>query len=207
MQIPILHNRISNNILPCYSLIQLLHKKVQQAWFNPCTLQSGPSVERILEHGLLVFPKLRHNMEAKDVVAFYKGLQQVLAAYLLPLMLFDAICLANNYKGLFLPGLGTAAYAECCTVLLEILPRLLPTTNPEILAKILAVVSTLRNSYDLLWCVMELFVPGFDTTVPIAQPYWHRDTDILEFSQSHLLSSSLGKKSVASSDMSCRWQR
>jgi hypothetical protein len=34
---------------------------------------------------------------------------------------------------------------------------------------------------------MELFVPGFNTTVPIAQPYWRRDTDILEFSQSHLL--------------------
>ncbi len=35
--------------------------------------------------------------------------------------------------------------------------------------------------------MMELFVPGFDTTVPIAPPYWHRDTDILDFSQSHLL--------------------
>jgi hypothetical protein len=91
------------------------------------------------------FSKLRHSTEAKDVVAFYKGLQQVLAAYLLPLMPFDAICLANNYKGIFPPGFGTAAYAECCTVLLEILPQLLPMTHPEILAKISAVVSTLRN--------------------------------------------------------------
>jgi hypothetical protein len=131
----------TDDILPCYSSIQLLHKKVRQAWFNPRTLQSGPSVERILERGLLVFPKLQNNTEAKDVVAFYEGLQQVSAAYLLPLLPFDAICLANNYEGLFPPGLGTAAYAECCTILLEILPRLLPTTLPEILAKILAVAS------------------------------------------------------------------
>ncbi len=121
------------------------------------------------------------------MVAFYKGLQQVLAAYLFPLMPFDAICLANNYEGLFPPGLGTAAYAECCTVLLEILPRLLPTTHSEIAAKFSAVASVLRNGYNLLWHVMELFVPGFDTTVPIAQPYWRQDTDILDFSQSHLL--------------------
>ncbi len=172
----------TDNVLPCYNSIQLLHKKIWQAWFNPRTLQSGPSVERILERGLLIFPKLRHNTEAKDVVAFYKGLQQVLTADLLPLMPFDAICLTNNYKGLFPPGLGTAVYAECCTVLLEILPRLLPMNHPEILAKILAVPSASQNGYDLLWHMMELFVPGFDTTVPIAQPYWRRDTDILDFS-------------------------
>ncbi len=121
------------------------------------------------------------------MVAFYKGLQQVFTAYLLPLMPFDAVCLANNYKGLFPPGLGTSAYAECSTALLEILPRILLTTHLEILAKILAVVSASRNGYDLLWRVMELFIPGFDTTIPIAQPYWRRDMDILEFSQRHLL--------------------
>jgi hypothetical protein len=51
----------ANDILPCYSSIQLRHKKVCQAWFNPRTLQSGPVVEVILERGLLVFPKLSHN--------------------------------------------------------------------------------------------------------------------------------------------------
>ncbi len=176
----------ANNVLPCYSSIQLLHKKVWQAWFNPRTLQSGSTVKHILKHGLLVFPKLRHT-EVKDVVAFYKGLQQVLAAYLLPLMPFDAICLANNYEGLFPPGLGITACVECCTVLLEILPRLLPTTHSEIAAKILSVASASCNEYDLHWCVMELFIPDFDTTVPIAQPYWCLDTDILDFNQSHLL--------------------
>jgi hypothetical protein len=62
----------TNNVLPSYSSIQLLHKKVHQAWFNPRTLQSGLSVEHILEHGLLVFAKLQNNTEAKDVVAFYE---------------------------------------------------------------------------------------------------------------------------------------
>ncbi len=160
----------ADNVLPCYSSIQLLHKKVCLAWFNPRTLQSGLSVERILERGLLVFPKLCHNTEAKDVVAFYEGLQQVSTAYLLPLMPFDAVCLANNYEGLSPPGLGTTAYAECSTTLLEILPRILPTTHLEIFAKILAVASVSRNGYDLLWPMMELFIPGFDTTIPIAQP-------------------------------------
>jgi hypothetical protein len=102
-------------------------------------------------------------------------------------MPFDTVCLANNYEGFPPPGLGTAAYVECITALLEILPWILPTTHPEILAKILAVASASRNRYDLLWRMMELFIPGFDTTIPIPQPYWRRDRDILESSQSHLL--------------------
>jgi hypothetical protein len=34
---------------------------------------------------------------------------------------------------------------------------------------------------------MALYVPGFDPTIPIAQPVWTRDLSILNFSQSHLL--------------------
>jgi hypothetical protein len=100
---------VEDDVLPCYGTIQLLHKKVKMAWTNPRTLQSGPSVERILEKGLTVFPKLR-GTSARDTVAFYESLQQVSTSYLLPVMLFDTICLANNYKGLFPPGLGTDAY-------------------------------------------------------------------------------------------------
>jgi hypothetical protein len=96
----------ADNVLPCYGHIQLLHKKVRQAWFNPRTLQSGPSVDHILERGLTVLPKLQE-MEAKDTVAFYEQLQQVLATSLILLMPFNAICLKNNYEGLFPPGLGT----------------------------------------------------------------------------------------------------
>ena len=176
----------ADDILPCYGHIQLLHKKVHQAWFNPRTLQSGPLVDRILEKGLTVLPKLRET-DAKGTVALYERFQQVSAAYLIPLMPFDAICLRNNYEGLFPPGLGTDAYAECCAAVLEVLPRLLPLSNTEVNALVSAVSNASRNGYDLLWRILELYVPGFDPTVPIAQPVWSRDSSILEFCQSHLL--------------------
>jgi hypothetical protein len=35
--------------------------------------------------------------------------------------------------------------------------------------------------------VLALYVPGFNPTIPIAQPVWTRDSSILDFSQSHLL--------------------
>ncbi len=177
---------VEDDVLPCYGTIQQLHKKVKMAWTNPHTLQSGPSVERILEKGLTVFPKLR-GTSARDAVAFYESLQQVSTSYLLPVMPFDTICLANNYEGLFPPGLGTDAYCECCSAMLEVLLRLIPTSDYEIEAKLSGVRNTSRNGYDLLWRILELFVPGFDPTIPIAQPVWTSDTSILDFCQSHML--------------------
>jgi hypothetical protein len=93
---------VADDVLPCYSSIQLLHKMVCQAWYNLGTLQSGPSIERILEKGLAVIPKLS-DRTAKDTVAFYERLQQVSGAYLIPLMPFDSVCLAHNYEGLSPP--------------------------------------------------------------------------------------------------------
>ena len=177
---------VEDDVLPCYGMIQLLHKKVKMAWTNPRTLQSGPSVERILEKGLTVFPKLRVT-SARDTVAFYESLQQVFTSYLLPVMPFDTICLANNYEGLFPPGLGTDAYCECCSAMLEVLPRLIPTGDYEVDAKLSSIRTTSRNGYDLLWRILELFVPGFDPTIPIAQPVWTPDSSILDFCQSHML--------------------
>ncbi len=173
-------------MLPCYGSIQLLHKKVRQSWYNPRTLQSGPSVKRILKQGLTVIPKLSNGM-TKDTVAFYKQLHQVLAAYLIPMMPFDSICLANNYEGLFPPGLGTEVYAECCVAVLELLPRLLPTSNLEFQATVSVVRNSSQNGYNLLWQVLALYVPGFDPTILIAHPIWTRDSSILDFSQSHFL--------------------
>jgi hypothetical protein len=175
----------ADDVLPCYRHIQLLHKKVQQAWYNPRTLQSGPSVNCILERGLLVLPKL-WDTDAKDTVAFYECLQQVSAAYLIPLMPFDVICLCNNYEGLVSPGLGTDTYAKCCAAIPEILSHFLPTSNTKVTAIVSVVSKASRNGYNLLWCILELFVLGFDPTVPIAQPLWTRDSTILEFCQSRL---------------------
>ncbi len=159
---------------------------MRQAWYNPRTLQSGPSIERILEKGLAVIPKLSDHTE-KDTVAFYERLQQVSGAYLIPLMPFDSVCLANNYEGLFPPGLGTLAYAECAITVMELLIRVLPEHDPEIYATISAVRNSSRNGYDLLWRVLALYVPSFDPTIPIAQPVWSKDSEVLVFSQSHLL--------------------
>jgi hypothetical protein len=102
-------------------------------------------------------------------------------------MPFDAICLRNNYEGLFPPGLGMDTYTECSAVVLEILPRLLPTSHTEVTALISAVSRASQNGYNLLWQILELFVPGFDPTVPITQPQWTRDSTTLEFCQGHVL--------------------
>jgi hypothetical protein len=126
-------------------------------------------------------------MDAKDTVVFYEHLQQVSVVYLIPLMPFDAICLRNNYEGLFPPGLGTDSYAECCAAVLEILLCLLPMSHTKVMAIVSTVLNASRNGYDLLWRILELFVPGIDKMVPIAQPLWTRDSTILEFCQSHFL--------------------
>jgi hypothetical protein len=57
---------------------------------NPRTHILGPSVERILEKGLPVFPILS-TLTAKDTVQFYNKLQELSAGYLLPLMPFNVI--------------------------------------------------------------------------------------------------------------------
>jgi hypothetical protein len=55
--------------LYCNDII-LLHRRVMDAWENRRTQQSGPSVDRILEKGLPVFPKL-DTLEVSATVDFY----------------------------------------------------------------------------------------------------------------------------------------
>jgi hypothetical protein len=74
-------------------------------WVNPRTMKSGPSVDRILDKGLVVFPKLA-SMDVAMAVKFYDQLQMTLALFLLPLMLFDAVNLHMRFEGLCPPGLG-----------------------------------------------------------------------------------------------------
>ncbi len=176
----------AEDVLLCYRDIIQVHKKVRQGWTNRRTHVSGPSLERILEKGLAVFPKLK-TLTAKDAVNFYDKLQELLAGYLLPLMPFNVIRLEFNFEGLFVPGLGTECYADCAAALMEVLPRLLPTLDSKIEVAIAAVRGKSKNGYDLFWRVMELAVPGFDPTVPIKQPRWEQGSDVLGFSQDHEL--------------------
>ncbi len=102
-------------------------------------------------------------------------------------MPFNAIKLSFNFEGLCLPGLGTAHYAEIGSILMKILPRLFPATISEIQTIITIMSFKSNNGFDLCWRILELTVPGFDPTVPILPPFWHRDSDVFEFCQAHHL--------------------
>ncbi len=96
-------------LIYCNDII-LLHRRVMDAWENRRTQQSGLSVDRILEKGLLVFPRLV-SLEVSATVDFYDKLHKTSALFLLPLMLFDAINLNTGFEGLCLPGLSLQRYA------------------------------------------------------------------------------------------------
>ncbi len=113
-------------VIGCYKDIVLLHRRVMDAWVNHRTQQSGPLVDQILDKGLPVFPKLE-SLAVDATVNFYDKLQKMLALFLLPLMVFDVIKLNTGFEGLCPPGLGLPQYAEIASVLMEIIPRLLPT--------------------------------------------------------------------------------
>jgi len=91
-------------------------------------------------------------------------------------MPFNAIKLSFNFEGLCPPGLGTLRYGEIGSALMDILPRLLSASIPEINSAIATVGSESNNGYDLFWRVLELTIPGFDPTVPILPPTWCRDS-------------------------------
>jgi hypothetical protein len=176
----------AKDVIVCYNEIQQIHRKVLQLWENPQSYSMGPSVERILEKGLPVFPKLR-SLETHDAVEFYVKFQELSVLCLLPIMPFDTVHLEANYEGLFIPGLGTERYAECAVAMMEVLPRLIPTLYTKVQAKLLSVWVESRNGYDLFWRVLELNVPGFNPMVPLEQPCWDRDMDILKFGHQHEL--------------------
>ncbi len=98
LDIPFIHTYGYQTILPaaaedvllCYRDIQQVQRKVRQGWTNPCMHISGPSVKRILEKGLLIFPELK-TLTAKGTVQFYDKLQELLAGNLIPLMPFNVI--------------------------------------------------------------------------------------------------------------------
>jgi hypothetical protein len=175
LTVPFIHNcgyqSFSNTVSPedvliCFGEIEQIHRKVLQSWYNPRTLVSDPSVACILDKGFQAIPKLR-TLDVQDAVVFYDKFQDLSKDYLLPLMPFDAVQLVNNFEGLFVPGLGTLRYQECASTLFELLPWLIPVTNPEIHAKLCSVRVESKNGYDLFWRILELTVPAFNPTVPL----------------------------------------
>ena len=194
LTIPFLHECGYNSFAPeapedvllCYRDIQLVHRKVLSGWENTRSGRSGPPIEYIVEKAVPHFPKLT-SLDARAAVDFYDRLQKISAGYLLPLMPFDAIKLSFNFEGLCPPGLGTLHYGEIGSALMDILPRLLPKSIPEINSAITTVGFESNNGYDLFWRVLELTTPGFNPTIPILPPTWSRDSELFEFCQAYLL--------------------
>ncbi len=90
-------------------------------WVNMRTQQRGPSVKRILEKGLPVFPTLTL-LAVNAMVEFYDKFQKTLVLFLLPLMAFDGVNLRMGFEALCPPGLGLPRYAKITVALMEILP-------------------------------------------------------------------------------------
>jgi hypothetical protein len=176
--------RVGGVISLCNDII-LLHQLVMDAWVNHCTQQHGPSVNRILEKGIPVFPKLA-SLALDSTVEFYDKLQKTSAIFLLPLMPFDSIDLHMGFEGLCPPGLGLPWYAKIATDLMEVLPCLLPDVDSQVTSLVTVVWAELNNGYDLLWRVLELIVLGVDPSLQLSAPVWMGD-DIFDFCLSFVL--------------------
>jgi hypothetical protein len=124
-------NLTGAGVILCFNGIILMHRRVMDMWVNPCMMQSGPSVERILDKGLVMFPKLA-SMDVAVAVEFYNQLQKTLALFLLPFMLFDVVNLHMGFKSLCPPGLGLPWYVEIAGVMMEVIPHLLPAYDSQV---------------------------------------------------------------------------
>jgi hypothetical protein len=108
--------------------------------------------------------------------------------YIIALLSFDAIVLAHGFEGLCPPGLGLVKFAAMSKALMELVPRLIPGgLTPQVNATLTSIRFESNNSYDYLWRVLELTVPGFDPTIPIRVPTWSDVEDIFHFTQAFLL--------------------
>ncbi len=163
------------DVILCFSEIQQLHKKVVQSWYNMHNQTLGPSVERILDRGLTIFPKLS-TLVIDDAIEFYDKLQQLSAVYLLPLMPFDAMHLDFNLEGLCIPGVSTERYAKCATAFS-------PSCQLQSSSQNLLGSGGVPKQKQPFLVDPQILSPS----VPLEQPRWQCNTDILEFAQHHEL--------------------
>jgi hypothetical protein len=175
------------DLVMCYSNINLVHRKASKLWYNSYAHTLGPHVDKILQKSLSLFPRLESS-RVENAINFYDRLQEVSMGYIIALTPFNAIVLAHRHKGLCPPGLGLVKYAAMSKALMELLPRLIPDNLfPQISATLAWVHYKSKNGYDYMWHVFKLTVPGFDPTVPIHAPIWSDVEDIFHFAQAYLL--------------------
>jgi hypothetical protein len=175
----------STNVIKSYNDIIYLHAEVLDCWEHPCGLYRGPQINRILEKGLPTFPRLTC-LTVTDTVEFYNAFQKTSVIYLLPVMPFNCISLRMGFEDLCPPGLDIQQYATIARVLMEILPKILPRSNTKINSIVNMVCMDSGNGYVLMWCVLELSVPGFDPAIPVKLPCWGNN-DVFTFALSFTL--------------------
>jgi hypothetical protein len=73
-------NHTGDAVIACHHDIILLHRKVLDLWVNTRTQQHGPSVKRILDKGLPVFPTLT-SLTVDATVEFYDKFQKMLVLF------------------------------------------------------------------------------------------------------------------------------
>ena len=102
----------TDDVVLCFNDIISLHSKVLSSWTNLHYLQSGPTIDRIVEKAVpTILPKLE-GLLAAELVSWYDNLQKFSSVYLLPFMPFDAINLWLGFEGLYPPGLDCSCYAD-----------------------------------------------------------------------------------------------
>jgi hypothetical protein len=100
----------TNNVILSYNDIVHLHGEVMENWEHPRGYYKGPQLDRITKKGLPSFPCLKA-LNADAAMAFYDNFQKASMIYLLPVMLFDCICIKMGFEALCLPGLRLPCYA------------------------------------------------------------------------------------------------
>ena len=157
----------TGDVISSYNEIILVHESVMTNWVGRFTV--GPQIDCILEKGLVSLPRLRP-LEVESAVEWFDTLQKTLLIYLVPITLLNCVMIKMGYEALCVPGTGLSCYPIAACVLLELLPRLLPTTNNEVSSLINMVPMESNNGYDLCWRSLLSILVFILTLVSTRQP-------------------------------------
>jgi hypothetical protein len=169
----------STDVILNYNDIIHVHTHVWESWEHPRGHSRGPQLDKILKKGLASFPRLA-TVDVESSVEFYDNFHKAALLYLLPVVPFDCISIKMGFEALCPPGLGLPKYAAIAGVLMELLPRLLPRTDTQVTSLVNMVRTESGNGYNLLWRMLALSVPGFNSSIPVKIPVW-QDDDIFDF--------------------------
>ncbi len=140
----------TNDVIMSYNEIIHLHTEFLAHWEHPGQYYSGPQVDRILDKGISLFPRLT-TLTVDATVEFYNNLHKTSLIYLLPVIPFDCISIKMGFVALCPTGLGLPRYAIIARILMEVLPKLLPQTDTQVTLLITMTRMESGNGYDLLW--------------------------------------------------------